>query len=118
MFHLLRLSSTKSCLHLLDADPLSHKSATRLNHEISSPWIFISIYFSSVFSFCHIITFLNLANCETQVPVEIVKKVPADQCEEVPGVKCFFELVDVETPVCHEVPVEDFLIGHMGFDLF
>ena len=37
-----------------------------------------------------------------------MKKVPADQCEEVPGVKCFFELVDVETPVCHEVPVEDF----------
>ena len=43
-----------------------------------------------------------------QVPVELVKKVPADQCEEVPGVKCFFELVDVEHPVCHEVPVKDF----------
>ena len=39
------------------------------------------------------------------MPVEVVKKVPADQCEEVPGVKCFFELVDVEQPVCHEVPV-------------
>ena len=39
--------------------------------------------------------------------MEIVKKVPADQCEEVPGVKCFFELVDVEAPVCHEVPVKD-----------
>ena len=37
------------------------------------------------------------------MPVEVVKKVPADQCEEVPGVKCFFELVDVEQPVCHEV---------------
>jgi len=36
-----------------------------------------------------------------------VKKVPADQCEEVPGVKCFFELVNVEAPVCHEVPVEE-----------
>ena len=42
------------------------------------------------------------------MPVELVKKVPADQCEEVPGVKCFFELVDVEHPVCHEVPVKDF----------
>jgi len=42
-----------------------------------------------------------------KVPVEIVKKVPADQCEEVPGVNCFFELVDVEQPVCHEVPVEE-----------
>ena len=41
------------------------------------------------------------------MPVELVKKVPADQCEEVPGVKCFFELVDVEQPVCHEVPVEE-----------
>ena len=41
------------------------------------------------------------------MPVELVKKVPADQCEEVPGVKCFFELVDVEQPVCHEVPVEN-----------
>ena len=44
---------------------------------------------------------------QNKVPVELVKKVPADQCEEVPGVKCFFELVNVEQPVCHEVPLEE-----------
>ena len=32
-----------------------------------------------------------------------IKKLPDEQCQEVPGVKCYLELVDVEEPQCFEV---------------
>ena len=40
-----------------------------------------------------------------KVAVPGLKKLPDEQCQQVPGVNCFLELVDVEEPQCFEVSV-------------
>ena len=35
------------------------------------------------------------------------KKVPREECKEVPGVACHLVLEQVETPKCYPVPVEE-----------
>ena len=39
----------------------------------------------------------------SKVAVPGLKKLPDEQCQQVPGVNCFLELVDVEEPQCFEV---------------
>ena len=42
-----------------------------------------------------------------KVPEVYAKKVPREECREVPGVNCYLELELVETPKCYPVPVEE-----------
>ena len=42
-----------------------------------------------------------------KVPEVYPKKVPREECREVPGVNCYLELELVETPKCYPVPVEE-----------
>ena len=41
------------------------------------------------------------------MPELYTKKVPTEECKEVPGVACHLELEMVETPKCYPVPVEE-----------
>ena len=42
-----------------------------------------------------------------KVPELYTKKVPVEECREVPGVACHLQLEMVETPKCYPVPVEE-----------
>ena len=41
------------------------------------------------------------------MPEVYAKKVPREECKEVPGVACHLVLEQVETPKCYPVPVEE-----------
>ena len=42
-----------------------------------------------------------------KIPVQIQRKLPDEQCEEIPDIVCHLELESYEDPVCEMVPVEE-----------